>query len=169
MSSRETGLAAVHAAAALNSTSPVAIIANTSGDRPSPAVEVAAPAAAAPKMVGMPESEYNANLSKANADGRVAGAQAASARIKSIIAAPEAKGREALAHSIAFETELPPEQAIAMLKAAPEAQRASRLDGHVPAPKIDSVDPATSATAVTAGLSAAVQRQIEKTYGKQAG
>jgi hypothetical protein len=94
-------------------------------------------------------------------------AVATNARIKSIITAPEAKGRESLAHSIAFDTELSHEQAVSMLKAAPEAQKVSRLDGNVPAPKIDASEPGTLATA-SASLAAATQRLIEKTYGKTA-
>jgi capsid assembly protease len=89
-----------------------------------------------------------------------------SARIKAIVAAPEAKGREQLAHTIAFETELAPEQAISMLKALPEAQKVSRLNGHVPAPRIDAVDPTSGASVASAGLAAATQRL--KTYGKAA-
>ena len=73
-----------------------------------------------------------------------------------------------LAHTIAFDTELAPEQAISMLKASPEAQRVSRLDGHVPAPRIDAVDPASSASTASAGLAAATQRLIERTCGKGA-
>jgi hypothetical protein len=94
-------------------------------------------------------------------------AVATNARIKSIITAPAAKGRETLAHSIAFDTELSHEQAVSMLKAAPEAQKTSRLDGNVPAPRVDASDSGSQATA-SAGLAAAVQRLTEKTYGKNA-
>jgi hypothetical protein len=73
-----------------------------------------------------------------------------------------------LAHTIAFDTELAPEQAISMLKASPEAPKVSRLDGHVPAPRIDAVDPTSGASTASAGLAAATQRLIEKTYGKGA-
>jgi hypothetical protein len=93
---------------------------------------------------------------------------ATNARIKSIITAPEAKGREGLAHSIAFDTELSAEQATAMLKASPEAQKASRLDGNVPVFKVDSADPSSAGNAAKEGLAAATQRLIEKTYGKGA-
>lgn len=88
-------------------------------------------------------------------------AGATSARIKSIITAPEAKGREGLAHSIAFDTELSHEQAVSMLKASPEAAKVSRLEGNVPAPKIDASEGADQ-TAASAGLAAAVQRRIAK-------
>lgn len=95
-------------------------------------------------------------------------AAAANTRTKAIITAPEAKGREALAHSIAFDTELGHDQAINMLKAAPEAQKVSRLDGNVPAPKIDTVDTTSDASTASAGLAAATQRLIAKTFGKDA-
>jgi hypothetical protein len=86
---------------------------------------------------------------------------ATNARIKSIITAPEAKGREGLAHSIAFDTELSHEKAVNMLKASPEAQKVSRLDGNVPVPKIDASESADQ-TSARAGLAAAVQRMIAK-------
>jgi hypothetical protein len=87
-----------------------------------------------------------------------------STRIKSIITAPEAKGREQLAHSIAFDTELSHEQAVSMLKAAPEAQKVSRLDGNVPAPKVDAAESGDQAAAST-GLAAAVQKMVAKKTG----
>jgi hypothetical protein len=167
---KDSGLAAVRAAA-MDTTSAAAIVANSGGDRGDrapPAETATAPAQPAPKMVGMPESEYKANLSAANAEGRAAGAKAASTRIKSIITAPEAKGRESLAHSIAFDTELSHEQAMSMLKAAPEAPKVSRLDGHVPAPKVDASESGTQAETVSAGLGAAVQRLIAKKTGTSA-
>jgi hypothetical protein len=160
-----SGLAAVHAAV-MNGSSAAAITANAVGDRAPGKEETAAPAAATPKMVGMTQTEYEASLSAANASGRADGAKASSARIKSIITAPEAKGRESLAHSIAFDTELSHEQAISMLKASPEAQKVSRLDGHVPAPKVDASETSGAASA-SQGLAAAVQRQITKKSGLQ--
>jgi hypothetical protein len=73
-----------------------------------------------------------------------------------------------LAHTIAFDTELAAGQAISMLKASPEAQKVLRLDGHVPAPRIDAMDPTSGASTASADLAAATQRLIEKTYGKAA-
>jgi hypothetical protein len=164
--SKESGLAAVHAAA-MNGTSAAAIAANVGGERVAAADAPAPPAGTAPKMVGMTQSEYETNLSAANASGRTDGAKAASARIKSIIAAPEAKGREQLAHSIAFDTELSHEQAVSMLKAAPEAQKVSRLDGHVPAPRVDAAESGDQTSAST-GLAAAVQKMVAKKTGTSA-
>jgi hypothetical protein len=112
-----------------------------------------------------------AGVIKAGVDADKIKAEAAvttNTRIKAIITAPEAKGRESLAHSIAFDTELSHEQAVSMLKAAPEAQKVSRLDGNVPAPKVDSADPASGGNAAKEGLAAATQRLVEKTYGKGA-
>jgi hypothetical protein len=160
------GLAAVHAAANLGSRATAITL--------QPSVKGVAepdPAAAGevgPEMVGMPKKDYEANLASANAAGRADGAKTATARIKSIISAPEAKGRESLAHSIAFDTELNQEQAIAMLKAAPEAQKVSRLDGNVPAPKVDANEGGDAKASASAGLAAATARLIEKTYGKPA-
>jgi hypothetical protein len=60
-----------------------------------------------------------------------------------------------LAHTIAFETELAPEQAISMLTASREAPKVSRLNGNVPATRIDAVDPTSRASTASAGLAAA--------------
>jgi len=122
------------------------------------------PPANAPKMIGMPEAEFQANLAAANADGRKAGATAERARIRAIVGAPEAKGREALAQSLAFDTDLVPEQALAVMKSAPEA-KASRLDGLVPQPKVEATEAPEKAAG--AGLAAAVDRRIAKTMPGQ--
>lgn len=56
-------------------------------------------------------------------------------RIKAIVRSDEAKGREALANHLAFETDMPAEAAVATLKAAPKEAEASdlaRLDGRAP-------------------------------------
>jgi hypothetical protein len=136
----KTGLAAVHAAA----TDPV------------PSIE-------------MPRADYDAALASAtaagHADGVKAGAAAERARIKTIVSSDKAKGRDQLAHSLAFNTELTAEQAIAVLGDAPEAQKASRLDAIVPQPKIDAQESAAAAPA--AGLAAAVAKLVVKKYGPQ--
>lgn len=171
MNTKTSGLAAIHAAAlgttsALPSADALAAAAVVSA-----AVASAAPAAAAepaPKMIGMPQAEYEGNLAASNADGRKAGVTAERARIKAIVAAPEAKGREALAQSIAFDTDLAPEQALAMLKSAPEAARASRLDGLVPQPKLSTDEPVAESDAVKAGLAGAVNRMVAKRFPQRA-
>lgn len=164
----KTGLAAVHAAATLGSTVTAIAAPPTVQGISKPDAAAAGELVVGPEMVGMPKKEYEANLSAANASGRADGAKTATARIKSIITAPEAKGRESLAHSIAFDTELNQDQAVAMLKAAPEAQKVSRLDGNVPAPKVETGDNADPKANAKAGLAAATQRLVEKTYGKPA-
>jgi hypothetical protein len=60
----------------------------------------------------------------------------ANARAKAILGHAEAKGRETMAHHLAFETDMSAEAAGAMLKAAPKGASASRLDGNVPDPKL---------------------------------
>lgn len=45
-----------------------------------------------------------------------------SARIEAIMSSPEAKGREALAEHLAFETNQAAESAVALLRAAPEGR-----------------------------------------------
>lgn len=60
-------------------------------------------------------------------------------RCATIFASPDAAGRVAMAASLAFETDLPAEQAIALLKTAPKqgASLATRM-GTVPDPKLGS-------------------------------
>jgi hypothetical protein len=71
-----------------------------------------------------------------------------------------------LAHTIGFDVKLAPGQAISMVKTSPEAQKVSRLDGHVRAHRRHGSH--FSASTASAGLAAATQRLIEKTYGKGA-
>jgi hypothetical protein len=107
-------------------------------------------------------------VAAARAEGTREGASSAAtgerARIAAIVNAPEAKGREGLANHLAFNTELAPAAAIEMLKVAPIAapERVSRLDGKVPAPQIDAIESGQGGRDATAGLRAAVIRQIEK-------
>lgn len=80
-------------------------------------------------------------------------------RAKSILGHADAKGREDLAHHLAFETDMSSDAAVAMLAKAPKAAegKTSRLEGNVPNPK---VDPGTEATKPGDGLLAAVDRQV---------
>jgi hypothetical protein len=86
-------------------------------------------------------------------------------RIGAIVSSPEAKGREGLAQHLAFNTELPAAEAVAMLKTAPvaAAERVSRLDGNVPAPHVDAVEHDASGDR-SAGLAAAMVRQLAKIH-----
>lgn len=61
---------------------------------------------------------------------------AANARAKAILGHAEAKGREGMAHHLAFDTDMSADAAGLMLKAAPKGSSQSRLDGNVPDPKL---------------------------------
>lgn len=101
-------------------------------------------------------------------------------RIKSIIGSEAAKGRETLANHLAFETDMTPDAALAVLNAAPAAAapapaapaaRGSRLDalaatGQLPDPKVKEVSASAEADDVGAGLNAAVDRMC-KSMGLQ--
>ncbi|CUT12530.1 hypothetical protein BF49_3610 [Bradyrhizobium sp.] len=80
-------------------------------------------------------------------------------RAKSILGHADAKGREDLAHHLAFETDMNAEAATAMLAKAPKAAEAktSRLDGNVPDPKVET---STEAPKPGEGLNAAIDRQV---------
>jgi hypothetical protein len=89
------------------------------------------------------------------------------ARIAAIVSAPEAKGRESLANHLAFNTDMAPADAITILKAAPaaaEAKPASRLDQVMQGfrPHVDSAEHADDATSQSAGLHAALTRELKK-------
>jgi hypothetical protein len=79
--------------------------------------------------VAAARAEATRSAQAAESTAKSAGVSAERARIRAIVDAPEAKGREALAQSLAFDTELAPEAAL---------------------------------KARTAGLSAAVNRQLAK-------
>jgi ATP-dependent Clp protease protease subunit len=150
------GLAAVRAAAT-SSTSTAALAAAAAAPQSTEA-KTAAPdpaALAAARAEGVAEGK---------AEGARVGVSAERARIKAIVGAPEAKGRDALAQKLAFETDLPAEQAVAVLSAGALAQT-SRLDGNVPNPKIGVEDAAAAQPA--AGLAAAVQARIAKMPGQK--
>jgi hypothetical protein len=103
-----------------------AIRAAAGGDQPNDAVSKADHDAAA----------IAAAAQTASADGAKRGGADERARIQLIVSSPEAKGRETLAQSLAFDTDLTPEQAIKALKASPVEMK-SRLDGNVPNPRVE--------------------------------
>lgn len=117
----------------------------------------AAPAATANAADGIARADHDHAVTTASS---AAGA-ASQARIKAILTAKEAAGRGTLAQHLALETEMSAEASIALLAKAPkEAEdKASRLDGRVPAPNVNSAsaaptDVAASWDAVTAKLNA---------------
>lgn len=161
--SGDRGLAAIHAAA--NSSTSAAAIERGSVVRPAAAAAAAEPAAdAAGEMkAGKPLDLVTPARTEGNAEGLKEGAAAERARIKAIVSSEKAKGREQLAQSLAFNTNLSAEEAITVLGDAPEAQKGSRLGGLVPQPKVDAQEAADGQTApAKAGLAAAVQKRIEK-------
>lgn len=73
------------------------------------------------------EARHQTALATAQAESEAkakGAADAAKTRAKAILGSEEAKGREALAHSLAFDEDVPAERAIALLKAAPKATAA---------------------------------------------
>ncbi len=181
--SQDRGLAAIRAAAE-STTSAAAIIVGAAapGGRKEPAKTevVAAINAVAADALGESAAaaaaaaiEQNARLGTAP---RVAtlpepnAKQDERARIAAIVGAPEAKGREGLAQHLAFNTDTPAPDAIAMLKAAPAAapERTSRLDAVMAEhqPKIAALEGGNSAKELSAGLSTAVKQELKK-IGKQ--
>ncbi len=99
----------------------------------------------------------------ARSEGEKTGAQAAQARIKAILTAPDATGRSELANHLAFNTAMSVEGAIATLKATPAqaaAKQGSRLDTLMGehAPKVDAVD--SGKDGHVAALAGAVTRQL---------
>lgn len=65
------------------------------------------------------------DLDKARAEGEQQGAQAATARIKGILMHADAAGREAMAQTLAFDTDMSIEQAAKVLAVAPTASQES--------------------------------------------
>jgi hypothetical protein len=118
-----TGLAAVYAAAGLSMDAKDSV----SRDALSSAITAA-----------LAEGE-KVGLQKAGNDATKIGADAvaaASVRCKTILGHAEAKGREKMAHRLAFDSNMSADAAIEMLKDAPKGQSQSRLDGSVPDPKL---------------------------------
>jgi hypothetical protein len=151
MTEKNGGLAAVHAAAN-SSTSAAAIEAN----RQPRAEATAAEPAPAPQPAAQPVA------ANAVADERT--------RSKKILGSDAAKGREALAQHLAFNTDMSAEDAIATLEVSPkaEARPGSRLDAAMAnfQPRIETVEGEAGAEQRTAGLHAALVRQIKK-LGKE--
>jgi hypothetical protein len=152
------GLAAVRAAAT-GSVSPAATAA---------ALAAAAAAASSPAKPEAPDNSAAVAAARAEGvtEGTKAGAATERARIKAIVGAPEAKGREALAQSLAFDTDLSPEAAVQVMKAAPEA-KGSRLDGIVPQPKVDTSEAGKQPSAA-ASWDALVSEQNKSLGGRAA-
>jgi hypothetical protein len=111
---QNSGLAAVHAAAHAQPTPPA--------PQPGPSTATPAPAAVAPAVVSAPAPQPAAADTAA---ATAAGAAAAKDRIGKILKLDSAKGRDSLAHHLAFETDLTVEQADAVLKAAPATAAAA--------------------------------------------
>lgn len=145
--SKESGLAAVRAAADTASTA-VRVSAESVEKIAVPA-EPATAAAAAGETAPAANSTANERL-----------------RAKKIIGSEAAVGREALAQYFAFDTDMSAEQAIAALEKAPkaEAKQASRLDRAMEGyrPQVDTVESGGETSSRVAGLNAAVTRELKK-------
>jgi signal peptide peptidase SppA len=104
------------------------------------------------------------------ADGIKEGVVAERARAKAILGSEHAEGREGLAQHLAFSTDMPAEQAVATLQAAPKeqaAQPSSRLDalaaaGQLPQPAVGT-EPSAAAPAndFEAGRQAVLARKAK--------
>jgi hypothetical protein len=117
---------------------------------PAPAV-AAAPVVAAP-VATAPTVDVTAVRAEARAEER--------ARIQAIVGHAEAEGRTALAHQLAFGTDLAPEAAAGLLTAAPKAEAAparTLTGATVPAPAIAPQAGATDKADASARLAAAVK------------
>lgn len=114
------------------------------------AVFAAAGLASDVKDGGISRAALDAAVTAALAEGEKAGlvkaggepVKADRARTKAILGHANAKGREDLAHHLAFETDMSAEAAAAMLAKAPAGAVASKLDGKVPDPNVTSDDAA---------------------------
>jgi hypothetical protein len=157
----KSGLAAVHAAAH-SGVSTVAIEASAAsapGARAETAPADARPATQPEQRPAATEAAMPADAAAIRAEGHAQGAKAERARIKAIVSSDAAKNRQQLAHSLAFNSDLPAEAAIAILGDSPEAARASRLDGLVPQPNVDASE-SSDAAAPAAALAAATQKML---------
>ncbi len=81
--------------------------------------------------VGATQADHQVALEAARAEGVAAGKAEASARIKAILQADEAKGREAQAMAMALETEMSAEDAIKVLGVAPKANPSGSFEQRV--------------------------------------
>ena len=70
-------------------------------------------------------TDHQAAIEAARAEGVAAGKAEASARIKAILQADEAQGREAQAMTMALDTDMKAEDAIKVLAVAPKANQAA--------------------------------------------
>lgn len=70
---------------------------------------------------GITQAALDAAVATARAEGEKSGAKLATDRIKAILTAPQSEGRAATAHKFAFDTELPADQALAILETTPKA------------------------------------------------
>ena len=96
------------------------------------------------------------------AAGRVEGAQVERTRISGILTHAEAAGRTSLAQHLAFNSDMSVEAAGSILAAGAktDSKPGSRLDGNVPAPRVDADAPGAGADDAVAGLSGAVDQVI---------
>lgn len=117
----ETALAAALAAPA----------ANAPATPPAATPPAPAPAAATPPAGTVTLESFDLNAVRAEAR------TAERDRIKAIVGHAEAEGRTALAHQLAFGTDLAPDAAASLLTTAPKAENARTLTGAtVPQPRI---------------------------------
>lgn len=95
---------------------------------------------------------------KARADGEAA----SKARTKAILSSEHAQGREKLANHLAFETDMPADQAVALLQNAERAKPdGSRLDAAMTDPKVDpAAQSGTAENPAGAALASAVDRMV---------
>jgi hypothetical protein len=112
-----------------------------------------------------PNVSAAADLAKAYVDAATEARASERSRIKAIIGNEEAKGREPLAHQLAFATDMEPAAAIDLLKVSAKAEppkTSTRLDALVPDPKVGAGGSAPSPEeAASAGLAAAVDTMIK--------
>lgn len=89
--------------------------------------------------------------------------KAAKARIKAIVTAPEAKGRDGLAQKLAFDTDLDPKAAIGLLAAAPAtSDKASGFAALMAAHSGPALGAGAPDATPAAGLSAAMDKQLAR-------
>ncbi|OCC05251.1 hypothetical protein BA190_10130 [Labrys sp. WJW] len=97
---------------------------------------------------GITQEQLATAQASSRREGEQAGADAATARIATILNAPAAKSRPALANHLAFKTSMSADDAIATLAASAEEKAGSRLDGNVPDPKVSGGNSVEKATKV---------------------
>lgn len=88
--------------------------------------EVAATAATVSKATH--DAAVTASGAAGKTEGAAEGAKAAQARIKAILGAEQAKGREGLAQHLAFETDTPVDAALALLDKSPKASATPSIE-----------------------------------------